>query len=170
MEREKISLVSRTREGVCSWIVPNIAAVSSVTAQLNIVPMRAVAVLENQHQFMLAAVERSHAGIVFGPNAYIFQLVVDLFACREQLSNVSPVHANEMQGASLAVLRQELAGLRQELSELGLVHLARGHDEVTVVHFSQSGGVACDGDVVGWIREDAIRALSVHEGAVALRM
>jgi hypothetical protein len=60
--------------------MPDICAVSAVLTELDIVAVRGFAILEDEDQLMLAAVERAHAGIVFNPVAKVFELGVDRFS------------------------------------------------------------------------------------------
>ena len=64
-------------KAVDAGIVPNVRAHSAVLAQLESVQVRGAAMLKYEHQFVLAPIERALAGIVFDPNAYVLQLVVD---------------------------------------------------------------------------------------------
>ena len=60
--------------------LPNRSAMSTVAPELDIVAVRRPAVLEDKDQLVLAAVERAHAGIVFDPDAKVFELGVDRFS------------------------------------------------------------------------------------------
>jgi hypothetical protein len=67
-------------------------------AQFYIVAVWGPALLEHEHQFVLAAIKRAHAAIGLGPNANIFQLVEHCSPGGEQLADMAPVHAHESDG------------------------------------------------------------------------
>ncbi|MGB8129574.1 MAG: hypothetical protein WCG81_07255 [Candidatus Angelobacter sp.] len=37
-----------------------------------------------------------HASVVFGPDAYVFEISVSLFARSDQFAQMTPIHANEV--------------------------------------------------------------------------
>ena len=79
-------------EGVHAGIGPDIGAVASEAAQFDIVDVAGSAVFEHEDQFVLGAVEATHAGIGLGPDAEVLELAVG--ACGIQhLAHVAPVHA-----------------------------------------------------------------------------
>ena len=82
MEREQIALVARSGKGIRAGIIPDVAPVAAVLPELNVVAMRPVTLLEYEHQLVLAAIERSHAGVVFDPDAEILYFGIDLPAGR----------------------------------------------------------------------------------------
>jgi hypothetical protein len=51
--------------------MPNVAAVSPVLSELDVVAMGLSALLEDEHQLMLTAIERSHPGVIFRPHTEI---------------------------------------------------------------------------------------------------
>ena len=77
--------------------MPHIAAVAPKPAELDIIAVPPAALFENQHELMLAAIERAHAGIVLDPDTQILEFVVDLLNSGEQLGEMAPVHAEVMQ-------------------------------------------------------------------------
>src|ERR1700730_3061435 len=50
---------------------------------------------EHKDKLVLAAVERAHPAIVLDPNAEVLQLVIGGSAGRQQLLDMTPVHADE---------------------------------------------------------------------------
>ena len=65
--------------------MPDVAAVAAELAELYVIAVWALALLEHENQLVLASVERPHAGIVLSPDTEVFQLVVDMTASRENL-------------------------------------------------------------------------------------
>src|SRR5271154_5128030 len=124
MEREQVALLAAPAEGVAPRIAPDVAAVAPELAELDVVAMRAAAALEDQHQLMLAAVERAHPGVVLDPDAEILELGIGRLPGRQQLGQMAPIHTYVMQGAVDAVRSEQLAGVRQEGGELRDVQLA----------------------------------------------
>ena len=86
VQRELISLDSVTRERIGARIVPDVAAIAAVLAELDIVSMPPAAVFENENQCVLAPIEGAHAGAVLGPHADVFQFSISLAASREDLT------------------------------------------------------------------------------------
>jgi len=80
-------------------------------AWLYVIPVNAVTILEDEHDFMLAAIERSHAGVVFCPSADVHKFGIDVASCGKQFTHVPPIHADVMQGAVAAVLSQIVENL-----------------------------------------------------------
>jgi hypothetical protein len=54
-------------------------------AEPEIVDMRSPAVLEHQHQLMLATIKGAHAGVALGPDAELFEFRVRVVAGRKHL-------------------------------------------------------------------------------------
>jgi len=77
---------------------------------------------------VLAAVERAHPGIVLGPDAEIFK-AIDFPAGGQQLVQVSPIHADIVEGSIEAEGGEVSTSLSEKSGVFGLVHLARGHRE-----------------------------------------
>ena len=65
-------------EAVHASVAPDIGAVAAVLAEFNIVDVRFGSRLEDEHEFMLRTIERSHAAIGLGPDTDIFQLMTGL--------------------------------------------------------------------------------------------
>ena len=65
--------------------MPDVAAVAAELAELYVIAVWALALLEHKNQLVLAAVEGAHTGIVFSPDTEVFQLIVDVPTGREDL-------------------------------------------------------------------------------------
>src|SRR5271165_5888434 len=99
VERRRIALLAAAGEGIDPGISPNIAAVAAELAALDIIAVRVTPLFKHEDKLVLAAVERAHSGIVLDPDAEIFQLAIDAVAGGQQLFDVTPVHADVLQGA-----------------------------------------------------------------------
>ena len=60
--------VASCAEAVDAWIGPDVGAVASVLAELEVVDMRCRSDLEDGDEFVLRAVEGAHAGVGLGPD------------------------------------------------------------------------------------------------------
>src|SRR5215469_16859775 len=69
VQRKEIALFSRSTRTIHSRVVPDIAAMAAKLTKLHVVAVWGMAVLEHEHQLVLAAIERAHAGIMLGPDA-----------------------------------------------------------------------------------------------------
>ncbi len=134
--------------------------------QLDIVPVRGPAILEDEDQLVLAPVQGAHPGIVLDPHTQILELGIDLQSGSQQLMLVSPIHAHVMQRPGGTVLNQQFQGGRQEPDELRLGHLPRGHQELAMAHPPFARDVTENGHVVGRVGEDQIRDSTLHQPAV----
>src|SRR5260221_12296107 len=85
-------------------IVPDIRAIAPMLAELEIIDVRGGPGLPYEHQLMLRAVERAHAGIGLVPDTEVLELAVDLAAGDEHLPHVPPAHADLMDRAVDGVL------------------------------------------------------------------
>ena len=65
-------------------------------AELHIVDVRRVAVLENEHEFMLRTVETPHPGIGLCPDTEVFEPLIGLLGGIEHFAHVPPIHADEV--------------------------------------------------------------------------
>src|SRR5437764_12186434 len=74
-------------------IVPDISPIATILAELKIVDVHGAPGLPHEHQFMLRAVERAHAGVGLVPDTEVLELVA-LEAGGEQLPQVAPVNAD----------------------------------------------------------------------------
>ena len=68
---QQIALLPMAGEGVGAGIMPHIAAVAPKPAELDVVAVRGAALLEDKHELVPAAVERSHPAVVFDPNSKV---------------------------------------------------------------------------------------------------
>ena len=88
-------------------IGPDIAAVTSMSSELDIVNVLAAAVLPDKDQFVLAAVERPHAGIGFIPNDKVLEPPVDAPAGGRHLIQMAPIRAHEVDCAVRGVFGEQ---------------------------------------------------------------
>src|SRR4029077_9597174 len=65
----EIAFLAAAGEGVDPGIMPDIAAVAAELAELDVVAVRSDALLEDKDELVLAAVHRTHTGIILGPDA-----------------------------------------------------------------------------------------------------
>src|SRR5208282_3429420 len=121
---EQVALVTGTREGIGGLVVPDICPVAAVLPEPNIITMRAGARLEDQHQLVLTAIERTQTAVVLDPYAEIYKIAVRLASSCEQLVQVPPIHANVVKRTCRAVFGQQRASVGQEPRELLLAHFA----------------------------------------------
>src|ERR1035438_2716373 len=96
MQGQQVAFVALFGESIYAGIFPNVSPVASESTQLHVVAMLPFAVPEHENQLVLAAIERSHAAVVFDPHAYVEERVIDLSPSSNQLAHVTPVHADEM--------------------------------------------------------------------------
>src|SRR5260370_6755490 len=153
MQCEKVAFGPGAAERVDAGVIPHIAAVATIAAELDMVLVRVPAVLEDEHELVLAAVERAHAGIVLGPDAQVLQLGIGALAGGEQFAHVAPIHTDEMERPLEAKPGEEPESARQKLGELRLVHLARGHREFAMVDRPEPPAMPLDRNVVWRIGE-----------------
>src|SRR6202521_5418376 len=153
MQCEKVAFGPGAAERVGPGVIPHIAAVATIAAELDMVLVRVPALLEQEHELVLAAVERAHAGIVLGPDAQVLQLAIGALAGGEQLAHVAPIHADEVERPVETEPGEEPESARKELGELGLVHLARGLREFAMVDRTEPPDMAIDRHIVWRIGE-----------------
>lgn len=94
-------------EHIRPGIGPDIAAVTSMLSELDIVNVLAAAVLPDKDQFVLAAVERAHAAIGFSPNDKVLELPVDAPAGGQHLIQMAPIRAHEVDCAVRGVFGEQ---------------------------------------------------------------
>src|SRR5258708_3795831 len=94
-------------EHVRPGLGPDIAAVTSMLSELDIINVLAAAVLPDKDQFVLAAVERPHAAIGFIPNDKVLELPVDAPAGGQHLIQMAPIRAHEVDCAVRGVFGQQ---------------------------------------------------------------
>src|SRR5262245_57291879 len=68
--------------GVHAGVIPNIGAIASMLAQLEVVDVPSAAALPHEDQFVLAAIEAAHASVGLVPDTEVLELAVDLAASR----------------------------------------------------------------------------------------
>jgi hypothetical protein len=119
--------------------------------------------LEHKHKLVLAAVERTHPGIIFDPDAQVLRLAIGGPTGGQQLLDVAPVHADEMDGAGNAKRRQVAESLAEKGREFGTVHLARSHQEGAMVGGAEAARMAFDRHVIGRIGEPHRRLFFAHQ-------
>jgi hypothetical protein len=62
---------------------------------------------------------------------------------------------------------EEREGLGQEIDELCFIHLAAGHDKISVTDVPTAGSMPIDGNVVGGICEHHRALLTIHQGRIS---
>ena len=77
VDRGKLPFLVLSPEIVGTRVMPDIAAVAAMLTQFDVIPVRCPAVFEDEDQFVLAPVQRAHAGVVLDPDAQVFVLGVD---------------------------------------------------------------------------------------------
>lgn len=102
------------------------------SSELHVVAVWRSSVLENGHQFILAAVEAAHPRIRLGPNAQIFVFGVGAPCCREELGRMSPVDADVVDRPIDGVADKKGADLLQKRLKFLCGHLAGGHGKFAV--------------------------------------
>src|ERR1700685_878970 len=107
------------------------------------------AMFEDEDQFVPAPVERPHATVIFDPDADIFQLVIRFAPRRQQFTDVSPIHTNEMDRTIAAIAGEELECATQKSGEFERFHFAAGHNEIAMANRTKAAGAAFDSYVVG---------------------
>src|ERR1019366_5507466 len=100
--------------------------------------MRRVPVLEHENELMLRAIECAHAGVRFGPDAEVLQFEVRVVAGFEYFAEMTPIHADEKDGAvgERGLKRSEEAN--QKGFEFPHAHLARAHGEFAMSDLPQA--------------------------------
>ena len=151
---------------VDAWVLPDIGAVAAVLAELEVVDVRLRAVLEHEHQFMLAAVERAHPPVVLDPDTQLLRSAKDRCRGLKQLRLVPPVHEDVQNATWHRERAQVSARMAQEARERLRAHLARGHGELLVLDLAQAPRVPVDLHVVGWVRDDHLGHLAVQQTRV----
>src|SRR3974390_1667064 len=94
-------------EAIVAGIVPDIAPASPEAPKINIVDVRLRAVLEHKYELVFRAVKGAQPCVRLVPKANIFQLRIDGLCCTQQLFEVTPIHANKMDGAVDRMLPDE---------------------------------------------------------------
>jgi len=115
--------------------------------------MLIVAMLEDEDELVLTAIQRAHPGIVLDPNADIFELAKDLASGGCQLIDVAPIHAEINQRSLGAECREVATRLTEKGDELGSIHLARRHRKGAMMDRAQTGCVTGNWYIVGRVGE-----------------
>src|SRR6516225_4525688 len=97
---QEVALSAAAGKGIDTRIPPDIAAAAAEPAELDVVVVHPVPVLEHQHKLVPAAVQRAHSGIVLDPDAEILQLAIGLAPSGQQLAEMAPIHADEVMDPS----------------------------------------------------------------------
>ena len=126
MVGEQVAFLAAPAEMAGRRIMPNIGPVAPELAELNVVPMRPVPILQHKDELVLAAVQRAHPGIVLDPDAEILELAVEAVGGEQQLQLMAPIHADVVQRAVDAVLHQVLERTAQKKDILFSVHFSGG--------------------------------------------
>src|SRR5579863_1335456 len=88
-------------------ISPNVRSVSAEPTQLNIVSGRTFAFAKYSNQLMLRAIKTAHPSLILRPHAQVEEIVVNLLSDGNQISDMPPIHENEMCGTALTKLRKQ---------------------------------------------------------------
>jgi hypothetical protein len=67
-----------------------------VPSELDVVEAWRVPDPEHEHEFMLGAIERAHAGVGLVPHAQVQERAIDAPAHDRHVLHVTPVHAHEV--------------------------------------------------------------------------
>ncbi len=126
-------------------------------AELEVVDVGCGPGFPHEHQLVLGAVERAHAGVGLVPDAEVLELAVDRAAGAEHLPQVAPVHADLMDRSVDGILGETLKDRLQKGRELGLAHLAAAHGEVAMANPAEATDMAVDRNVVWRVREHELR-------------
>lgn len=113
--------------------------------------MRSLAGFEDEYQFVLGAIQRTHAGIALVPDTEVLDLAIDAISRAQELSYMTPVHAHIMNRARLRMMHQMLEAGPQEGCELLRGHFTGGHREFPVFDATEATDMAVDADVIGWV-------------------
>jgi len=130
-------------------------------SQFDVVDVIGRPVFEHKNQFMLRAVERPHACIVFDPNADVLE--GEAAGGLQEMLGVPPIHAGEANGAVLCESCNFLKRGRQEVSELLIRHFTGRHREFGMFDRAQTASVAVDRNVVRGVGEDHLGAIGSEQ-------
>ena len=84
-------------------IIPHVRAIAAMLTQLKIIDVGLGPVLRHQDQLMFRAVKRPHPAIGFILDAQIFKVGADRPGRREEFIEMTPIHADKMDGTILTV-------------------------------------------------------------------
>jgi hypothetical protein len=104
-----------------------------VAPKLDIVEMRLLADAEDTDKLVLAPIERALAGVRLHPDRQVQDIAIDGTAGLEQLADMAPVHADEMQGAIAGCRRGRRQRAFEELHEIRARELTGRHRKFGVL-------------------------------------
>ena len=73
---------------------------------------------------MPGTIKRSHAPVVFDPNAQVQKVTITMLSCFQEFRHVAPVHENEVNRTGSAEPCQETQARSQKGEELLLAHFS----------------------------------------------
>ena len=149
--------------------MPDVRARPAVAPQFNVVEVCAIADTEDADEFVLAAVKRALSGIGLDPHRHVQRLAVDRAAGLEQLADMTPVHAYEVDGAVAGYRRRHRERLRQEGDKARARELTGCHREFGVLDATATDDIA-DANVVGRIEERHGGAVGADEPVDGVRI
>lgn len=149
-------------------ILPNVCSVATVPTQLNVVAVWCFTAFEDEHQFVLTAVERTLATGIFDPHAQVLELGKDSIGGGEQFGRVTPIHANEIQRPGIAIAQKKAKALVEESCEFRFTQLACCHGEFGMTGFARAGDKAVNRIVVWRVSENGSRTTISHQQRVNL--
>ena len=156
-------------EGVDAGVGPDVRPVASEAAQLDVVPVWFLADAEDADELMLRSIERSLAGARFIPDHKVQHLAVKFTADLDQIADVTPIDADEVDCALSRNARGVAERSREERSKLCLRHLPRGEAELGMLDATSAANRA-HAQVIGRIGEDRGRASPAHRQFEVLRL
>jgi hypothetical protein len=140
-------------EGVDAGVGPDVRPVASEAAQLDVVPVRFLADAEDADELMLRSIERSLVGARFIPDHQVQHLAVKFTADLDQIADVTPIDADEVDCALSRNARGVAERSREERSKLCLRHLTRGKGELGMLNAAGAADPAHP-QVIGRIGKD----------------
>jgi hypothetical protein len=159
-------VVAAGAKAIDAGILPNIGPAAPVPATLDIVLMGRLASAEHGDQLVLAAIERPLPRVPLVPDRQVDHGRINLPPDVDQLADMAPVHADEVQ----APLTREAGGMAeakaQEGAELAVGHLAAGEGEFGVTDLPAPLHMAGDPNVIGRVGEDHIGAPVPHQARI----
>ena len=97
MKSEQVAFGAGAGKRIRPRVIPDVRPIAAKPAQLDIVAMRVLAALKHEDKLVLGAVQRAHARVAFHPDTDILELRIRLLAGLDDLAQMSPVHADEVQ-------------------------------------------------------------------------
>lgn len=94
--------------------------------------LRGAALLENEDELVLRAVQAAHSTCFFVPYAKVQKPQTKGMRSIENLTLMAPVHENKQDGSRHERIRRRAQEIGQEGCELGVGHFARRHEKVGV--------------------------------------